>query len=66
MIISDFEFGLARRNAQNVAQANVTIDEASRRIVALQRRLAVAEKRAAIAEAENFVLRSKLSKLQTH
>lgn len=49
MIITDFEFQLARSNAQNVGQANATIDEASRRIVALQSELAAAEMRSQLA-----------------
>ena len=66
MIISDFEFQLARRNNANIDKANAVIDEAGRRILALQRQLKAAKAALEVSEADNFVLRSQLAKARSH
>lgn len=63
VIISDFEFQLARRNAQAVAAANAVIDDAGQRIMKLQRRLASTQMALETAEAENAALKLQLMRL---
>lgn len=63
MVITDFEFALARRNNVNVAQANAAIHEAGRRILALQKKLSKAQQALADSEAENAALRLQIMRL---
>jgi hypothetical protein len=63
VIITDFEFALARRNNANVARANAVIDDAGARIIKLQKKLSATQQALATAEAENAALKLQILRL---
>lgn len=80
MNITDTEFLLSRRNNQDMARFNATIDEAGRRLLALKQKLEAAQEELKatkkelkatkdaldVSEADNFVLRARLAKAERH